>query len=467
MKNISSIYHFGFERLHEITKNYNKATLLDKLIYWWQISKYTLEDNKIWFTRSIDQIAFDSKLARRTVERYLHDFEKAGLIEKINKLFKKKHLYIRITDKLLSFLEISPHITSTNLLKTEKTDNNFLNKERLFLNQNGATDPAKMAVSIYKDKDINIPVNNNTVSQPSAVNNLKSTPQNNPQSIYPSYPIETLIGERLTLREKNYIKGMMHNLQKQHSLSFSAPEQLFAEIVFTLLNKEQLTGIDNFNHRIQIIAKLLRNKTWSTPKGFYNHADFGAFFRKNIPAADITNNTKQQGYPCNQLPKNKGQLEKEKEQLKNQFNEACLLSSTQINHFQETTQSLNEQSMPYTMPLVNAIVADVIKGYQQQNTLMEHMTILDQAIKKTMISPELHLFKTTGSKLNVLNAQDAQLTTLKNTLFDVYCNASAVAPKAPETDLLYQYYEELNQIKTYVRNQINDCEVILDYEYAA
>ena len=50
MGNISSIYHISFERLHELTKNYNKATLLDKLIYWWQISTYTLNDEQIWFT---------------------------------------------------------------------------------------------------------------------------------------------------------------------------------------------------------------------------------------------------------------------------------------------------------------------------------------------------------------------------------------------------------------------------------
>ena len=104
MTNLSSINHINFARLHELTNNYNKATLLDKLIFWWQISKYTLDDEKIWFTRSLSQIAENSKISKRSVERYLHDFEVAGFIEKTNKLYKKKNLYIRITEKLLMLL---------------------------------------------------------------------------------------------------------------------------------------------------------------------------------------------------------------------------------------------------------------------------------------------------------------------------------------------------------------------------
>jgi hypothetical protein len=50
MNNLSAIHHVNFDLLHELTNNYNKATLLDKLIYWWQISKFTLDDEKIWFT---------------------------------------------------------------------------------------------------------------------------------------------------------------------------------------------------------------------------------------------------------------------------------------------------------------------------------------------------------------------------------------------------------------------------------
>ncbi len=80
--NLSSVHHASFERLHDITNNYNQATLLDKLIFWWQISNYTLEDGRTWFTRSITQIAEDSRLSERSVTRYLKIFADAGYIDK-------------------------------------------------------------------------------------------------------------------------------------------------------------------------------------------------------------------------------------------------------------------------------------------------------------------------------------------------------------------------------------------------
>ena len=153
MGNFCSIHHFKFDRLYELTNNYNKATLLDKLIYWWQISKYTLNDNKIWFTKTIRQIASDSKISTRSVSRYLEEFETQGLIERTNKLFIKKHLYIRITDKLLSFITNKDQNEFARPSMKKDQEHTELNKKRLFLAQNGTIDNATMAVSIYKDQD--------------------------------------------------------------------------------------------------------------------------------------------------------------------------------------------------------------------------------------------------------------------------------------------------------------------------
>ena len=285
MTNLSAINHANFARLHEITNNYNKATLLDKLIFWWQISTYTLNDGQIWFTRCLNQIAEESKIPKRSVERYLHDFEVAGFIEKTNKLYKKKNLYIRITDKLLVLLGSTNNKNTPQLTEQPKKDEIKPQKTTgsgLFLTHFGGTDSAKMAVSIYKEKDSNS-VNNNTVSQACVVNNVKTTPLISPNAIYPNYAIEKQMGERISERLKNYIKGTMRNLQTQHQLSFSNPEQLFAEIVFSVLQVDnQFTGIFNTHHRINVIAKLLRQKQWRTPKGFYNHWDVGQLYKNKI-----------------------------------------------------------------------------------------------------------------------------------------------------------------------------------------
>ncbi len=321
MSNLCSIQHNSFDKLHNLTGNYNQAALLDKLIFWWQISNYTLDDDQIWFTRSIDQIANDSKLSRRSVERYLHEFEVKGLILKVNRLFMKKHLYIRISDKLLGILGakpnqtknttigIDPYITSNDSLPIEDVadclastisleQEKFVtsvqinsepttaqietNAHCLIINQDGVIDSANSAVSIYKGKDSNTN-NNSTVKQAGNVNNLKTNPANQPKPVIKmDYAIEQAIGERISPRLKNYIKGTISNLQTQHGLHFSNPEQLFAEVVFSVLNKDdQLAGIEKDHHRVNIIAKLLREKRWLTPKGFYNHWDVGAQFKQS------------------------------------------------------------------------------------------------------------------------------------------------------------------------------------------
>lgn len=290
---LSSINHHQFDRLHNITNNYNKATLLDKLIFWWQISTYTLEDGNIWFTRSITRISEDSKISKRSVERYLQEFQQLGLIEKINVLFKKKNLYIRITDKLLRLLgESTENIDITYV----KNDAHHINETSpsLFLNQVGANDSANLTDSIYKEEDNNL-INNNTVSTPNIVNKISK-----PNSNYPVYKIEKTIGDRISIKLKNSIKGTLLNLQKQNALLFSNPEQLFSEVVFSMINTEnQFIGIKDEKHRLNLIAKLLREKRWRTPKGFYNHWDIGALYKqKEIKKEKLLYKEKGEGSKC-------------------------------------------------------------------------------------------------------------------------------------------------------------------------
>ena len=88
----------------------------------------------------------------------------------------------------------------------------------------------------------------------------------------------------------------MQNLKTQHQLIFSNPEQLFAEIVFSVLNvQNQFPGILDNHHRMNLIAKLLREKQWRTPKGFYNHWDIGQTYKLKLEKLDqIQQNLKQE-----------------------------------------------------------------------------------------------------------------------------------------------------------------------------
>ncbi len=301
MSNICSIHHSKFDTLFNLTGNYNQATLLDKLIFWWQISNYTLEDGRTWFTRSITQIAEDSRLSERSVTRYLKIFTDAGYIDKTTRLYKKKNLYIRVTEKLISLIGGQAHLAGN---QAGDSTPSLINKSDItqtqcaFSEQIGVTGHANLAVSIYKEKDCNTSTNN-TVRELCSVTfgdngfeehaptpetcveePVVETPKATEPAKYPVYAVEQQIGERLTETTKNYIKGTMRNLSTQYQLQFSNPEQVFSEIIFSLLNTDkQFPGVQDTHHRMNLIAKLMREKRWCTPKGFYNHWDVGQSFK--------------------------------------------------------------------------------------------------------------------------------------------------------------------------------------------
>ncbi|STX81342.1 Uncharacterised protein [Legionella busanensis] len=276
MGNLCSIFHAHFSKLVEYTRSHNKAVFLDKCIFWWQISKYTLNDGEIWFTRTLTQMATDLSLSERSISRYLEEFEQKGFIERVCKLSAStkngfrvtKRLYIRVTQKLLDLVQIKEKTTKT--IDAHATSCSFLN-------QIGEIEKDKKSVFINKEKDHNHLVNS-TVSFKDNVEKLSKSLNN--QKNYPIYQVEKVIGERVEERTKNYIKSMMNNLKQAHLVHFSSPEQTFAEIIFTITNQPQLKHVETIQHKVQIIAKLLREKRWRTPKGFYNHADYGQYFKQ-------------------------------------------------------------------------------------------------------------------------------------------------------------------------------------------
>ena len=447
MGNLCSIYHDHFDKLFHLTGNYNKAVFLDKCMFWWQISKYTLGDEKIWFTRQITEMAKELNLSISSVNRYLKEFRLLGLIETKNKLYSKKHLYIRVTEKLLNYI---------GMTSPKKQD-------CISLKQNDIIENINLTVSIYKDKDCNLVINN-TVSQLDAVNNYETQPNKNIQSLYPTYAIEDIIGERLTVREKNYIKGMMHNLQKHNGLAWSAPEQLFAEIVFTILNAEQLQGINNFNHRVQIIAKLLRQKKWLTPKGFYNHSDFGAPFRKQVAKTDndciYPQSTPKPGRVGGTIS-----LEQQKLQLENQLNENCRLMTGEINQFKEAVGRFKYESG--SMLLVNSIASTLVAQCTQQSILYEGINSLESKLHTKPSWHQDYSIKTLMNNLTVLKHQEHQLRDLMTLAFEVFCDATKLKSCVKEIDRACEHYEEFHKLLGDVERKRKDIEEQLDYQYSA
>ncbi|HAU1796563.1 TPA: hypothetical protein JBJ46_15070 [Legionella pneumophila] len=238
MLHLNTINHSQFDKLYQLTQNYNQAILLDKIIFWWQISQFTLNDQKKWFTRSLDRMAAEANISKRSIQRYLERFIELGLIEKKVKLFKKIHLFLRVTDKLLHLLNKEILSTQPQLSSKKKINST---KDGVFLNQNGVFKKATVSDSFIKEKENKKVIVNNNISEEQENHNIGSMVD-------------------------DFLKKI--SAEKPH-LSISSPQQLKKELVFCLKNKAyQFPGVTTLTHCLNIIAKLLREKKWRTPKGY-------------------------------------------------------------------------------------------------------------------------------------------------------------------------------------------------------
>jgi hypothetical protein len=411
MNNLSSIHHKNFDRLYDLTQNYDKAVFLDKCLFWWQISKYTLEDDRIWFTRTIAAMAKESKISERSISRYLQEFTKSGYIEKVSKLCVKKHLYIRITDKLIQLIKSDVTYSNKPCSSQSQLPKSGSTPQSVFLSQDGVIEKDNVASSIYKDKDINSSVNNTTVS----ISLFVDKKQQPTSTQFPDYAIEEHIGERMTPREKNYIKGVMNQILRQDKALISNPNQLFAEIVFSVTNEYQFKGITNFNHRMQIISKLIRTRRWNTPKGFYNHSDYGRLFKKDEPKQSATQGIAQASNNNKQEQNNKiKQVKNELHELMSEVScDTSLLKETQSRQnqgennldalLQAINSSLNKKqiqiaSLNNTLEILCAelakehkpikIVAPVTSNWELYDALCHKQRLIEQRLNKVTIEYE-------------------------------------------------------------------------------
>ncbi|MGQ3890237.1 hypothetical protein ACQUW5_14580 [Legionella sp. CNM-1927-20] len=456
MGNLCSIFHAHFGRLVDYTKSHNKAVFLDKCIFWWQISKYTLNDGEIWFTRTLTQMAKDLSLSERSISRYMEEFEQKGLIERTCKLSAStkqgfrvtKRLYIRVTQKLLDLLQIKTEITKSN-------NSNLTHCS--FLDQDGEIEKDKKSVFINKEKDHNYLVNS-TVSFKENVDDLPK-PLNN-QPLYPTYKIEKLIGKRVGKQTKNYIKGMMCNLSREHQVHFSSPEQTFAEIIFTLTNQQQLKKVKTIQHKVQIIAKLLREKRWRTPKGFYNHADYGQYFKQASDKLTI-DKTEQDASSLMTSHSEKSRLLKQKQNALGNIQRSIHSEKRYLElALQEQQKGIDKKA------LLDSIKRQLNQLEEEAFSLTKDIMALNQelapAFKK---GPDKRREKT--RQLNQLQDKADVLRLSISQQFEKLCETMESLPKGhKDINIQQQVYEQLQSELIMLENIISELEYGL-YTYQA
>ena len=96
-------------------------------------------------------------------------------------------------------------------------------------------------------------------------------PHPSPPRSRPALVLDSQLDGKTALdpRQLGYIRGMMQTLTREHHCQFSDPIGLLAEIRYAIMSVSQVfVGKSSFVHRVNLVAKLLKQNRWTTPYGY-------------------------------------------------------------------------------------------------------------------------------------------------------------------------------------------------------
>ena len=241
MKN--SIYYYGFNKLLSLTMCSKEAILLDKIIFYYQ-GTLLKRDNRLWFTKKIPDLAVELGFSESRIYIYLKNLELKGLI------LRKRYKYYGVPR---SFISLTNSLQDQLAIQSNPSIQNIDIKEKVPLPDN-----------ISDRMDSLVPGESINKDQNNVINNIN----------FEKHHL------KIKFKELNIVKGMLSNVQNQHGVKLSSPNQVLDEILFSLSNKEQFPNIKTFQHKINIISQLLRNNRWKTPKGFGKYCPEAHLYKK-------------------------------------------------------------------------------------------------------------------------------------------------------------------------------------------
>lgn len=300
MGSLCSIFHSRFKNLTKAIPSARKAQLMDYILLGWQTSKYKLKNSEQkWFMKHYDEIVEDTHIKRSTLERYIKELDDEGLIirrrarySRTNELGEfevKTGTYIHPTEKLLNLLKPKENEQPTQ----EQTDDNSSEQPNdtpidegirkpdcSAIDKNEGTSSLETRELYIRDLYSTSLINNISFKQL----NLSVDNQTLKRLISQFETIQKLfdekIKEEIPSEVKKLVLGTFFNLTFKHKVFFSSPEQIAAEYLYALINVEfYMPQVKSFKFRNNILSKLMREKRWSTPKGFYKHFYLGQNFK--------------------------------------------------------------------------------------------------------------------------------------------------------------------------------------------
>ncbi len=203
---------------------------------------------------SIETLSSRSKESIGAIKSAINELIQLGYIEKKQKRENGRFGSTSIIVKELVFsLELEEKIQPTKNTPT--------------VSESSVVPTININNNIIKNNNTNSTENTESKGSVNTVTSLNAKKEKNDKAEI------NAIGQSLTPTQKRFLLTTINNLQNQGS-NISNPKELFAEIEFSVLDPHHFAG-KTFTHKVNSIAMLIRNKRWSTPRGFSNHSAKG------------------------------------------------------------------------------------------------------------------------------------------------------------------------------------------------
>ena len=244
------------EYLLEKTGSLNAVLIFSKIAFTFANTKI-IHEGIPWCCISKKDLSKWSSLSERTLDTILNDLKKKGLLLKKNFSWKGRvQTHFHIPSFVIETLatDSDPQAKADNRKKSEVTHS-----------QNCRSQPAKMTLSIKIRS--NTKENNNTKM---AIPKIGEKGDINFNQIH----------NNLTRRQESFLKAALSRTIERKNLLISCPKDLWEELKFWIMNKDQHKGITCFKHAVSRAMKIIGDKNWKTPLGFYKHSSQGTMIKQ-------------------------------------------------------------------------------------------------------------------------------------------------------------------------------------------
>lgn len=255
--------------LKDLTGSYKSALIFSRIAFAFANTKINIA-NKRWCAITFQEFSNWSHLSERTINTLINKLKASNFIIKKNfNRNNKTQSHFGIQDDVIK--KIFTLYKKNSAIKFDSKKSEQKTKNKVIHNYNCSSS------KYCNQQSANLTFSINTVS------NTKKIINNTVKTISPLQKIKytrdiNLINfeKNLNIRQKNYLFSALNKTITKFKLEISNFSNLKEELIFSIESKQH-QGVLTFPHAVSRCMKILAERQWKTPKGFYKYSEKGKF----------------------------------------------------------------------------------------------------------------------------------------------------------------------------------------------